>query len=271
MPDDASDEQNNVWLDQALSNIREKEKTMTVAGNPAPEAYIFVTNHTHLFKLGSPDFHSAVLVEGFKIADFKGGGSCKSIREALNLRKKHADVIQLISSLKDHYEIPCTFDGEIPEFAFNENHPRLRIGERYAIPDSNGNDVVSILTTATVSEIDKTIIGGYQLEDGRSILARCPITDEELAAYRRYPDTFFGAYQRQGKRLKPGDLLGLYDFFYESFKNTPKDKLLELLKSHPDYDNLKHETQEELAITYCERMTYAANATTNQTKNKEGN
>lgn len=269
VPSDASNEQNSVWMDQALNSLKEKESTLTVAGNPAPEAYIFVTNHTHLFKLGSADFHSAILIEGFKIADFKGGGRAKSIREALKLREKHADVIQLISSLQDHYEIPCTFDGEIPEFAFNETTPRLRIGQRYAIPDSSGKEVAGVLTTATVLEKEKSVLGGYQLEDGTSVLAKCPITDEELLAYRRYPDTFFGVYQQQGKRLKPGDLLGLFDFFFESFKSTSKEKLLELLKSHPDYSRLKNETQEELAVTFCERAAYAANATSNPPQNRE--
>lgn len=268
VPSEVSGERNAAWMDEALGSLREKESTLTIAGIPAPEAYIFVTNHTYLFNLRSDNFHSAVLIEGFKIPDFKGGGVCKSIREALKLREKHSDVLQLISSLQDHYEIPCTFDGEIPEFAFNETTPRLRIGQRYAIPDSTGKEVVGILTTATVLEDEKSILGGYQLENGTSILAKCPITDGELEAYRRYPDTFFSVYHRQGKKLKPGDLLGLYDFFFEAYRNTPKEKLLEFLKSHPDYDRLKNETQEELAVTYCERMTYAADATVNQPKTK---
>jgi len=45
---------------------------------------------------------------------------------------------------------------------------------------------------------------------------------------------------------------------YETYQKTPKEKLLEFLKDHPDFEKLQDESQEELAIIYCERMAYAA-------------
>jgi hypothetical protein len=46
--------------------------------------------------------------------------------------------------------------------------------------------------------------------------------------------------------------LDLYDFFYGVYKNTSKEKLLELLKDHHDLDKFKEMTQQELSKTYCE-------------------
>jgi hypothetical protein len=55
---------------------------------------------------------------------------------------------------------------------------------------------------------------------------------------------------------KPKDLLDWYDFFYGSYRNTPKDKLLEFMKDASDIERLNALSQEELAKTYCERLAY---------------
>jgi len=43
------------------------------------------------------------------------------------------------------------------------------------------------------------------------------------------------------------------DFFYESYKDTPREKALEWLAGAPDYERLKTLTQKDLAITLCDR------------------
>ena len=226
-----------------------------IKGNPAPEAYVFVTNHPCHYNLNSTHYGWAVLSEGFKIPDFKVDTEYSNIRDALRSRERHADMEQLIKSMKDHYEIPSTFDGEIPEFAFNKKISRLRIGQRYVIPSKDGTEVVGELTTAWISEPDKMVYGAYRLMDGRSIMATSPLTDEEFSAYKRHPDTFFGVYIKQGKEAKSP--LELFDFFHDGYRHTPKERLLELMKEHTDYESLKKEQQKELAIIYCERLVYS--------------
>jgi hypothetical protein len=98
-------------------------------------------------------------------------------------------------------------------------------------------------------------MGIYRLEDGRSINATCPLTEDELAAYHKYPDTFFGVYKEQGRKAETP--LELFDFFFDTYKQTTKEKLLEFMKNHSDVDKLKELGQEELAVTYCERCVYA--------------
>jgi hypothetical protein len=260
VPDDADKIENLKWLREALESIRHKENTLTIEGMPAPEAYVFVTNYPCHYNLDSTHYGWAVLAEGFKIPDFKMDTEYSNIRDALRSREKHADMEQLIKSLKDHYEIPATFDGEVPEFAFKPSATRLKIGQKYLIPASDdGKKVMGELTAAWVSETDKLVYGAYKLMDGGSIIATCPLTDEEFSAYKRYPDTFLGVYRKQGKKVESP--LELFDFFFESYRNTPKERLLEFMKEYPDFENLKNESQKELAITYCERAVYSAMST----------
>lgn len=255
IPDDVSEPRGHDWFDEPLANLKAKEISMTIDGEPAPPAYVFLTNHPYHFSLETADFRWAILAEGFKIADFTGAG-LSTIREALRARRKHADIIKLLSSIQEHYDIPSTFDGEFPEFAFQgEGTPRLLIGHKYVIPDANGNEVVGELVEADVSESQKIAYGIYKLADGQSVISTCPLTDAELSAYRRHPDTFFGVYAPTKKRAETP--LELFDFFFDSFRNTPKERLLELLADHPEFERLKEESQEELALTYCEGVVYS--------------
>jgi hypothetical protein len=141
--------------------------------------------------------------------------------------------------------------------AFCKTEARLKIGEQYLVPDKDGKEVVGELVDATVAW-DKAM-GIYRLEDGRSIIATCPLTKDELAAYRKYPDTFFGVYKEQGRKAETP--LELFDFFFDTYKQTTKEKLLDFMKNHDDIDRLKELEQEELAVTFCERSVYAAMST----------
>jgi hypothetical protein len=92
----------------------------------------------------------------------------------------------------------------------------------------------------------------YKLEDGRSIIAVSPITDEELSAYRRYPDTFFGVYRQTVRKIE--DPIELFKFLLETYRNTSRTMLLEFLEDWPHYEMIKEKSQEELASIYCEGL-----------------
>jgi len=100
-----------------------------------------------------------------------------------------------------------------------------------------------------------------QSQDGQRFHVTGPMTDAEVAAYAEHPDTFFGAVKPQGKANGP---LELFDFFFESYGNLPKERLLELLAAAktPDLEDLAKLSREDLADTYCERMVYGAMAQT---------
>jgi len=255
VPDVATEAQSISWLEEALANIHEKESTMVIAGAAAPAAYVFLTNHTHQHNLESTKYKRSVVSEGFKIPDFRLDASFASIRHALAARERHHEMYQLMSSIRNHYDIPSTFDGEIPEFAFGGAIPRLRIGHKYLVPDADGTEVVGVLTDATVLESESTAYGTYRLADGRSIIVTAPLTPDELAAYRRHPDTFFGITKQQAKRID--DPLELFDFFYATYRQSSREKLLEFMAGWPDIEELRVKETSELALRYCEGLVYA--------------
>ena len=46
----------------------------------------------------------------------------------------------------------------------------------------------------------------------------------------------------------------MFDFLFERYQHTSKEKLLEFLAAMPDFEELAKQSQRDLAITYCERM-----------------
>jgi hypothetical protein len=252
------------WLHDVIGQMRNYESAL-IDGQSAPEAYVFVTNHPFLYNLDSFEFPPAAVAEGFKMPDFKFDSAFLSLRDALKSREKHIDMFDLMKAMKEYDQIPCTFDGEIPEYAFGEiKEPRPKIGDKYLVPDSSGNEVVAVLEDAAVLENEKKVYGVYRLEDGKQIIAGCPLSEKEFTVFKQYPDTFFGLYKRQNRKAR--DPLELFDFFHGVYKNTSKEKLLEFMKEHSDFEKLKGETQEELAMIYCERAVYAAMKKTSREK-----
>jgi hypothetical protein len=61
--------------------------------------------------------------------------------------------------------------------------------------------------------------------------------------------------QKEQHEIKDG--YDLYKFFYESYKKTSKENLLELMKPAFDHEKLKSLSQEELAKEYCLRLAEA--------------
>ncbi|MBA4143971.1 MAG: hypothetical protein H0X43_13570 [Nitrosospira sp.] len=162
----------------------------------------------------------------------------------------------LIQSIGDHSEVPATFDGEIPEFAFGAITQRIIIGQRYMVRDTDGVERPAEVTTAVVEETRKRASCGVTFEDGRSALCTIPLSDEELAAWRRHPDTFFGIVgQRYTHANTP---LEMYDFFHNSFKQNSKVDLLKAMAGAPDFDQLVKLDQPKLASIRAERTTYGA-------------
>ncbi len=111
--------------------------------------------------------------------------------------------------------------------------------------------VPGILESAAVMERECLAYGVYATEGGRRLIATCPLTEEELAAYRRHPETFFGVVQGAPKQIS--NPVDLYDFVFSSYSESPKEKLLEFLAGAPDIEHLKTLSQPELARAYAER------------------
>ena len=166
-------------------------------------------------------------------------------------------MLDLMRAMKEYERIPETFDGEIPQYAFGEiKEPRLKVGNKYLVPDESGHEVAGILEHACVLENERKVWAVYRLDNGKQVICTCPLSDKELEAFLEHPDTFFGVHKKHKSEAR--DPLDLFDFFHSVYSKTSKEKLLAFMERHHDYQKLKSESQEELAITYCERLVYEA-------------
>ena len=56
-----------------------------------------------------------------------------------------------------------------------------------------------------MAEYEKLAYGSYLLENGKRAIFTCPVSDEEIEAYKKYPDTFFGVPRNQGRKANDPD------------------------------------------------------------------
>ncbi len=248
------------WPKAALDQIRNVEKLPQPDGTTKPSAYVIVTNHAFHNNLSAVGAGTQVLVAGCQIPDFGPDVPFSRLKEVLKLQARHREMFALVDSIRAHYDIPSTFDGENPALAFEgpDAPPRLKFGEIYLIPDENGNEIPARLYDAQVLEAEKYMLGVYETLDGRHVTATTPLTETELIAWKQHPDTFFGEVRQLPKTAK--NWLELAQFFYDTYKNIERSKLLDWMKEAADIDYLKTLSQEELAITYCERLGWGAEA-----------
>jgi hypothetical protein len=246
------------WLNEVMQRLKRLEPTLTVNGQPAPPAFVVVTNHPYRHDLDGYDTRITVLVGGFKIPDYGLDIAFTSLIDAFKTKQKHIDIFRLGKTIAE-YRIPATFDGEVPEFAFGEAERKWKIGGRYDLSEMEPG-AAGVLTTATVSPTEKLVYLAFQLDGGRNVIATAPMTDAELSAYTSHPDTFFGVPRPVGGKLNTP--LELFEWLHENYRNTPREKLLEFLKDAPDLSHLSTLPDDELRLVCCERWVFGTMKTT---------
>ena len=254
VPDDTTDTEVPGYMQRALADLRKFEGRI-INGKPLPDAYLVITNSPWHHHLDTSNFRCVAMAEGFQIQDFKVDSTFPTLRAAIESRDHHIEMHDVIQSMKDHGEIPSTFDGEIPEFAFGNGEARLLIGQRYLVTDPDGNESPGLLTTATVLEGEQKAYCGISFASGKSGVYTWPLSDVEITAWRKHPDTFFGEVGQRSTKAK--DPLDLYDFFHNSYRQTPKERLLEFMADARDVEELRMLGQPQLASIYAERCVYS--------------
>lgn len=244
-------------LDRAEYIIGQSED-MQIDGQPAPPAYICITNMSDQYALDTTVVATMISFIGYKIHDFTGV-EFPSLREAVRARERHWPMFQLLRSIEEHMEIPQTFGGELPSEVFVENpQPRLLVGNFYVVPGPDGVEVSAKLTSASVMNGKAYSI----LQDpntGMSWIGTFDLTPEELADYEKYRETYFGVHEKSGRKIETA--VEMFDWLFDIYCHTPKEKLLELLAGHLDHEGLQDLEQNELAEILCER--YVMNMGTN--------
>jgi hypothetical protein len=107
--------------------------------------------------------------------------------------------LAILENRRRNGDIPSTFDGQIPEYTFNPDAHRILIGEHYLVTDENGIERPGEVTAATVAESEQVAYCAVRFEDGR-VISRMPLSEADLAAWRKHPDTFFGVVGRGRQR-----------------------------------------------------------------------
>jgi hypothetical protein len=257
-PDESVDNQPPAFVKRAFDLLRRFE-VLDPQAQRLPPAYVVLTNSSWEHHLDETRGRIVVLADGFHIEEFKLDHAFSTLRAAVDGRQAHIEIHDLLKSIRSHSEIPATFDGENPELAFKGTEDVLLIGNRYMIPDADGNDVPSTLVSAVVIENEKVAMCIAHTDDGKSIGFTAPLSETELAAWKKHPETFFGEI---ASNHKADTAIDLYDFFLASYSKTSKENLLKFLAASPDIQELAKLSQSELARIYCERLAASAFANT---------
>ena len=239
-------------VSESIASIRKKEGSLKINGVLAPSAYVIVTNDPYQYSLDA-EVKRWAYAEGFKIPDLKQDKAFSSIRETVDSRDRHVEVYDLMDSLATHDHVPSTFNGENPAIAFtgDPNSFGLIVGNTYAIPDSEGKEVIGELIDVAVVESRQLAVCILKTVGGGNLVAEYTMTDEEIEAYRTHPSTFFG-------QVKPTtqcqDFLEFYDRTLSIYSKSSKEDLLKLMAGASNFEPLKTLDQPELAKLYAEHV-----------------
>ena len=229
--------------------ITDLEQKLYVNGEPAPEAYLFITNHPYHLHLSENNIMHFLLIDGFKIPDFNTRRPFALI-EAFKSNQKHQNIWRIVEVIKN-YSIPSTFDGKLPEETFGEMERRFVLGQPYKLPNSKVGKITDALVNVEKNEAVLLVHTG----DDQVFTVVEALTDEEVQAYKRHPETFFGKIRKTSKNTDTP--LELFEFFYDSMKGVTRDKMLEWFKDASDLELLEALNAEELLLKYIERHVQA--------------
>lgn len=244
-PEDISGDTLNAppWMIASEKQLTDRERDL----REGERAYVFVTNFCFHNSLDSIFQGQAILAFGLGIDDFGKPGQY-SLKEAWRVKQKHIDLYNLQEAMKSYPQVPSQFDGNLPPVGPGERE-RIRIGRKYEFEETG---ISGEVTAATVSEKERKIYIAVSGEDGKSHILVEDISNAELEVYRKYPETYFGVVRPVGMQIN--DPYKFFEWIFNTYKNTPKEKLLEFMKEASDIEALKNLDQEAIALEYCERI-----------------
>jgi len=241
-----------VWERDIHMEVARCEQDLTIGGAPAPPAYVFSTNRGYLHALEGPEWAEFAIADGFKIADFPIGKGCSTILEMHRARNRNIEVYWLLQAGFHYNEIPQTFDGKTAEEAFQTaSSKRIRIGDLIRIPLADENDVPALIVDAVVDQGNSNVLATCKT-DGQYVQVILPLSEVELAIYKREPDTFFGVVKPTNREMRTP--LDWFDFVASSYSTARKETLLDWMKASPNITDLRLLSQEQLAEIYCDRV-----------------
>ncbi|WP_449101979.1 YecA family protein [Pseudomonas extremaustralis] len=244
---------NPVALVEAENLLKLYERDPT--GQKLPWAYVIVTFDPEEHHLDAIDLPSGMLLWGFHLEDLHPG--LKTLLQQVKVRRRHAPVFALLDSMQKHRRIPATFDGEAESFSGGVPKARLQVGQRIVVPGPSGAQIEATLENCVVMPKSREAYCVACSDDQQRFIVKIPLTDDELKAHSQHPKTFFGVIDSNAGRCCPKTDLDWFDFLWETYSSSTKEKLIELMDHAPDIEQLKEMTQQDLADEYCARMVSA--------------
>lgn len=232
-------EETGGWAGIAVNQLRTLEQQPTSA--TLPPALIVLTNFPEHWQLDQPMEGTGVVMEGFRTDRYRMGQE-EELLTAIEAKERNREIEFLWSSLQKHSRAPITFDGSLPGI---DPDKQLVVGGSYHLPDGQ----VGVLEEATVVEEWKQAVCFMRRADGTRVMINIDLSEDELDAWKRHPDTFFGELRPHHPPAK--NAMDLYEFFHSSYSNTPKEKLLEFMAHNQSIAELRKLTQPELAKRYA--------------------
>jgi hypothetical protein len=184
------------------------------------------------------------------LPDFNRPGYYR-LAETYRSRQRHIDAYKVAEAFAAYPQLPSTFDGRLPSEAFGRGRERITIGQTYFFEDIGEKGMVATVTSACVDEVNKRVVVGT---DGGHLLTE-PMTDEQFAEYKAYPEAYFGKIMSVSKKVTTP--YELFEFWLESHKHLPREQLLTQLAAHPNIEALRMMSTEDLLVEYAEAMVAA--------------
>jgi len=116
------------WAASIDAEIAAAEREFTIAGKPAPPAYVLITNRAFMQALDETECGETTIARAFKIDDFPPGRGARSLLAAVKARDRHIELYWLLKAMRAHAQIPSTFDDRTPK-----KHSRLSGSRRFGL------------------------------------------------------------------------------------------------------------------------------------------
>lgn len=242
-----TDDAKPAWVEQAATRLEDYEAHKLAAG---VTAYLMVTNMPFHCALDRP-VAPAILPIGLGLPDFNRPGHYR-LAETYRRRQRHIDAYKIGEALAAYPQLPSTFDGRLPSEAFGRGRERIAIGQTYFFDGLGEKGMPATVTTASIDEVRKQVVFGVAALGGGSHLLAEPMTDEQLAEYKAYPEAYFGKIMPVSKKVTTP--YELFEFWMESHKHLSREQLLAHLARRPDIEALQAMSGEDLLVEYAEGM-----------------
>jgi hypothetical protein len=235
--------------------VSEAKATMTIDGQPIPQAFVVITNHCFLADediQGNPTFG---FLQAIRTPDYPFG-KMMDVEDALQGYDNHRDIFKMMEGWKIAGTVPVTFDASPPELLSRDGEPQrtIQIGDTIAVPGPDGVSIPVHVDEIASAGDGKAMLGVHDPATKQSWIAQMPLTKGEEAAAARYTDAIFGK-DNASKQLREGDPFDLYDWFLKAHQSVTPEQMNKKFEDEPGLHRFKDLPLDQKHIRYARELT----------------